>query len=101
MLRVHYKKNRLHSELFEEDRAVLLPLPATTFDGSVIKKVRTNSYAKFTLNGKHTYSTAPKYAQSMLFVRLTAHEVIVLDESYREIKRHPRLYGEKFQESMD
>ncbi|MGB4618408.1 MAG: IS21 family transposase [Dethiobacteria bacterium] len=102
MMRPHYSKERLIKELFEDDRKALLPLPAVAFDESEFRSVRTNSYAKFTLNGgKHTYSTAPKYANSELFVRLTAHEVIVLDESYREVKRHPRLYGEQEQESMD
>jgi hypothetical protein len=32
---------------------------------------------------------------------LTAHDVIVLDESYREAIRHPRLYGKENKESMD
>lgn len=51
--------------------------------------------------GKHTYSTAPRYARSSLLVKLTAYDVIVLDENHREVVRHPRLYGEKRQESMD
>jgi transposase len=102
MQRPHYKKNRLIKELFEEDRKALLPLPAVAYDGSELKKVSTNSYAKFTLeNGKHTYSTAPKYANSELFVRLTAHDVIVLDENYREVARHRRFYGQENKESMD
>jgi transposase len=102
MQRPHYKKALLIQELFFEDRKALLPLPSVPYDESEIKKVRTNSYAKFTLNdGKHTYSTAPRYANSEVFVRLTAHDVIVLDESYREAIRHPRLYGKENKESMD
>jgi len=63
--------------------------------------VCTDAYAKFSLEkGKHTYSTAPRYAKSQLMVQLTAYEVIVLDENYREILRHPRLYGPK-QELMN
>lgn len=102
MQRPHYQKQYLIKELFEEDRKYLLPLPEVEFDESELVAVRTDNYAKFTLNnGKHTYSTAPSYAKSSLFARLTAHEVIVLDENYREIKRHPRLYGEETQQSMD
>ncbi|MGI6709589.1 conserved hypothetical protein [anaerobic digester metagenome] len=64
--------------------------------------MRTNSYAKFTLNGgKHIYSTAPQFANSELLVKLTAYEAVVLDENYREITAHPRLYGEEMAESMD
>ena len=96
MVRPHYLKKRLIKDLFEDDRKALLPLPEVAFDESKIKAVRTDSYAKFTLNeGKHTYSTAPKYAKSKLAVKLTAHEVIVLDESYREVTRHPRFYCKK------
>jgi len=92
MQRPHYKKQLQIRELFAEDQKALLPLPAVTYDESVLKKVRTNSYAKFTLNdGKHTYSTAPRYANGEVFARLSAHDVIVLDENYREIIRHPRL----------
>ena len=102
MERPHYRKEQLISELFTEDQCALRPLPLTDFDESRLVKVRTDSYAKFTLNsGRHTYSTAPRYASSEVFARLNAHEVIVLDENYREIIRHPRLYGDKSQESMD
>lgn len=102
MHRPHYKKQLQIRELFAEDLNALRPLPAVTYDESELKKVRTNSYAKFTLNeGKHTYSTAPRYANGEVFVRLNAHNVIVLDENYREIIRHPRLYGKENKESMD
>lgn len=102
MRRPHYRKGHMIEVLFESDRKALLPLPTEAFDGSELKTVRTNSYAKFTLNeGKHTYSTAPRYANSKLLVRLTAYDVIILDENYREILKHSRLYGEQRQESMD
>jgi len=38
---------------------------------------------------------------SEVYTRLSAHDVIVLDENYREIIRHPRLYGDTKLESMD
>lgn len=102
MQRPHYKKQLQIRELFTEDLKALLSLPVVAYDESELRKVRTNSYAKFTLNdGKHTYSTAPRYANGEVFVRLTAHDVIVLDENYREIIRHPRLYGKENKESMD
>lgn len=102
MLRLHYKKERLLKDLFEEDRKALLSLPSTPFDESEIVTVRTDAYAKFTLGkGKHTYSTAPRYAKSHVFAKLTTHHVVVLDENYREIVRHQRLYGGDRQEAMD
>ncbi len=102
MHRPHYKKEAWISDLFKEDRKQFLPLPATKFDATRLVTVRTDSYAKFTLEeGKHTYSTAPRWTRSSLLVRLTAYDVIVLDENHREIVRHPRLYGKRRQESMD
>ena len=102
MLRPHYKKELFHRELFEEDRKAFLPLPSSRFDASTIVAARTDAYAKFTLNdGKHTYSTAPRFAKTQVLARLTAHEVIVLDENYREVVRHERLYGGNRQEQMD
>ena len=102
MDRPHYVKKDPIGHLFAEDLKNLLPLPAETFDCSELVTIKTNSSAKFTLhNGMHTYSTAPKYAGTSLFARLTAHEVIVLNNNYHEVVRHPRLYGDKPLQSMD
>lgn len=61
----------------------------------------TVGYGKFLLHkGLHEYSTAPKYANEYVLVKLTAFHVIVLDESYREIVRHDRLYGDRKQQSI-
>ncbi len=51
------------------------------------------SIACFSLhNGKHRYSTQPRYAKAVVQVKLTAGEVIVMNESFQQIIRHPRLY---------
>lgn len=102
MKREHYRKEITHAELFEEDRKALLALPTVPYEVCNYITAKTNTYAKFSLNGgKHFYSTAPKYANSRVLVKVTAHEVIPLDESQREIVRHRRLYGDYKQESMD
>ena len=81
--------------------AALLELPKTTFDTSKYITVKTNGYGKFLLNkGLHEYSSAPKFANKYVLVRLTAFHVTVLDESHREIVRHERLYGDYKQQSM-
>jgi len=101
MKRDHYIKEASIEELFKEDVKALLPLPAAPYDVCDYITVRTNTYAKFSLNaGKHIYSTAPKYANSKVLVKITAYEVIPLDENHREITRHGRLYGDWKQESM-
>lgn len=101
MRRDHYTKEASIEELFKEDVAALLPLPSIPYDVCDYITVRTNSYAKFSLNaGKHIYSTTPKYANSKALIKVTAYEVIPLDENHREIVRHSRLYGDFRQESM-
>ena len=87
--------------MFEEDKGAVLELPKVPLDVSQYILVKTNGYGRFTLNkGLHEYSTAPKYANSRILVRVTANEVVPLDESHREIVRHERLYGETKQQSM-
>lgn len=102
MNRPHYRKETIIRELFEEDLNVLKVLPSTPLDVCRYDSIKTDGYGKFTLNqGRHQYSTAPKFANGTVTVKITAHEIIVLDENTREVVRHRRLYGDGNQESMD
>ncbi len=102
MQREHYLHNSTIAKLFKEDKSALLSLPSVSYDVCQYISVHTNAYAKFSLNnGTHTYSTAPRYPSSTVLVKITAHEVIPLDDSQREIVRHRRLYGSTKQESMN
>ncbi len=100
--RPHYYKQTLISELFEADRAALMPLPSVPFDKSrIITGISTDGYGRFTLdNGKHEYSSAPKYANGTVNARLDSTFVTVLDDEYRPIVTHRRLYGDEHQSSM-
>jgi transposase len=99
--REHYRKNTTIEELHKEDRAALLELPAVPLEVSKYITVKTNDYSRFYLNnGLHEYSVSPKYANSRVLIKITANEVIPLDESHREIVRHVRLYGNYKQQSM-
>ncbi|SHJ22235.1 Transposase [Lutispora thermophila DSM 19022] len=99
--REHYRKEKNIEELFRDDVAALLELSKTGFDTSKYITVKTNGYGKFFLNnGLHEYSVSPKYANEHVLVKLTAFHVIILDENYREILRHKRLYGNHKQQSM-
>jgi hypothetical protein len=101
--RPHYYKQVKISELFKADKDALLALPSVSFDKSrIITGLKTDGYGRFTLdNGKHEYSSAPKYALSTVNVRLSSTFVTVLDNEYREIAMHQRLYGDERQSSMD
>lgn len=103
MQREHYNDDnaRFISELFEEDKARLIPLPSVPFDTSLYTTARTDKYGKFTLNaGKHRYSASPAFCESSVNLRITSSEVCVLDKDMHEIVRHKRLYGEEH-ERMD
>lgn len=101
--RDHYYKQAKISELFEADKAAFLPLPSVWFDTSkLITGLKTDGYGRFTLeNGKHEYSSAPKYALGTVNVRMDSTFVTVLDDNYREIVTHRRLYGNDHQSSME
>ena len=100
--REHYRHNETIENLFAEDLKHCHPLPEIEFDLSGKTSVTTNNWGKFYLNkGMHEYSVSPKHANVTVNLKLTSSLVIVLDENYREIVRHPRLYGDTKQQSMD
>lgn len=100
--RPHYYKQTMIADLFKADKAALKPMPSVWFDTSkIITGLKTDGYGRFTLdNGKHEYSSAPKYALGTVNVRLDSTFVTVLDDDYREIVTHRRLYGNDQQSSM-
>ncbi|OPL10247.1 MAG: integrase [Firmicutes bacterium ML8_F2] len=101
-LREHYRHNETIEALFAEDLKHCHKLPEIQFDLSGKGSVTTNNWGKFYLNkGMHEYSVSPKYVNTSVNLKLTSSLVIVLDENYREVVRHRRLYGDTKQQSMD
>ncbi|HCB93400.1 MAG TPA: IS21 family transposase [Selenomonas sp.] len=103
MEREHYDDgdSRFISELFEEDKAALLPLPSVPFDTSLYTTARTDKYGKFTLDaGRHRYSASPAFCEETVRLHITSSEVAVMDSDLHEVVRHRRLYGGEH-ESMD
>ena len=103
MEREHYddENDRFISELFQEDKDALLPLPSVAFDTSLYTAARTDKYGRFTLDaGKHRYSASPAFCEETVRLRITSCEVIVMDSGLHEVVRHRRLYGDE-QERMD
>jgi len=100
-MRTHYRMDSEIEELFASDKTELLALPKTRLDVSKYITVKTNKYGRFYLgNGLHEYSISPKYSQANVRIKITASEVIPLDDSLREIVSHQRLYGSYKQQSM-
>lgn len=101
MQREHYDKSRLISDLFQEDKTALLPLPSVRFDTAGYGSVTTDKYGRFCLdNGKHRYSASPEFCEKPIQYKLTSSEVVVMDKDLHEIVRHMRLYGDE-KERMD
>ena len=104
MAREHYKYDdgTWISDLFEEDRKALLPLPDKAFNTARYETARTNKYGQFTLNdGKHIYSASPEFCEEIVNLMITSSQVIVMDSHMTEVVRHRRLYGDHKQESMN
>ena len=100
--RDHYRKDATHNELFQKDLSSLLKLPATAFDPAKYERIKTNGYGRFYLEGGlHEYSVSPKFASSYIMVKITAADVVPLDESLRPVTAHKRLYGAFKQQSMN
>jgi transposase len=100
--REHYRHNETIEELFALDLKHCHPLPKIPFDLSGRATARTNKWGRFYLNkGMHEYSVSPKYVNTVVNLKITSSLIIVMDENYREIVRHRRLYGNTKQQCMD
>lgn len=100
--RDHYRAGVPIRELHEKDRSALLPLPQNEFDTAGYEVARADKYGIIRINdGKHEYSTSPKYAGGTVIAKLTSTTVTILDESGRPVVPHKRLYGDKKQRSMN
>jgi hypothetical protein len=100
-VREHYKKETPICELFESDRKAMLPLPRHPFESCRYEHVKTNGYGKFVLDGRHTYSSSPMYADREIIVRISAHFIEPLDEAGEAISRHNREFGNDRTDTVD
>jgi len=98
MHRKHYKKAKSIAALFEEDKKALCLLPSIPFEVYRLELVKGDNYGKVKFDNK-IYSSSPAFAGRQLWLKAGAHEVTLLDENYREIAKHDRLYGPQ-KESM-
>lgn len=99
--REHYKKGTPICDLFKADRQAMLQLPRLPFEACRYEQVKTNGYGKFTLDGRHAYSSSPMYASREITVRISAHFVEPLDEGGAVISRHPRQFGSDRTDTVD
>lgn len=97
--RPHYQKGLSIESLFRQEVKQMLPLPSKPFEVVRWKKAKASNYGKIRFDS-NIYSASPQSANSELWVKASAHEVQILDEDYKEIIKHERLYG-KNKEAMN
>ena len=98
---IHYKKGVLISELFEEDKKALLPLPRKPFDVCRYDYFKADGYGKVCIDAKHHYSTKPENNGERVLVGIRAHYIDILNPDGSLLVRHRREYGEKRTDTMD
>lgn len=99
---IHYKKERRISELFEDDRNALLPLPIKRFNVCRYETLRADGYGKICIEGKHYYSTCPEFSgKKDVLVGIRAHYVEIYDKNGNVMVRHPRAYGDRRTDAVD
>ena len=98
----HYRLGTPESELFEEDREALSPLPPAPFSCVRWETRRCSKQGVFTVGGVHRYSAGPAYARREVAVALGAFDVTVCDRETGEVvARYPREWGEAPTDSSD
>lgn len=97
--REHYRKEQTIERLFKEELKDMLPLPSKPFEIFRLLKAKASKTGKIHFE-TNVYSTAPEFAGREVWVKVTADEVAILNPDYKEIVKHPRIYG-NHQESMN
>ncbi|WP_418790354.1 IS21 family transposase [Phosphitispora sp. TUW77] len=98
MNRKHYQKPHLICALFAEDKAAMDKLPEVPFEVYRLEPVKVDKYGKVRYENK-LYSSSPEYAGKNLWLKVGAYDVEVMNQEYRTVVQHPRLYGQQ-NESM-
>lgn len=99
---IHYKKQKLISELFQEDLEACYALPSHPFDVCRYVVRKADGYGKICVDGKYWYSTRPELAKQQILIGLRANSVDILDyETGELITRHARQYGNTRTDTYD
>ena len=98
--RTHYTKKELITELFENDKSELNPLPKEAFHIIRLEKVKTDNYS-FARFENNRYSTSPEFNRCEVWREIGAENIRVLDEKYNEIVIHKRQYSQMTEPIID
>lgn len=70
----------------------MLKLPEKEFEVYKLEKAKADNYGKVKFDN-HIYSTSPEYAKKQVWIKVDASNIVILDQDYRYIQKHTRLYG--------
>lgn len=87
MERNHYNKSGTIAELFREDKKAMNALPKVPFEVYRLELAKADNYGKVKFDN-HIYSSAPNIAQTQLWVKAGAHEVVLMNQIF-EYFCHP------------
>lgn len=99
MQRKHYRKEKLISEIFLEDKNAMQKVNSVEFNVAKICSVKADKYGKIMFESNR-YSASPKFAKEGIYIEITSDTISILDKKYNEIVTHKRIY-DKNKESMD
>jgi hypothetical protein len=90
-VRIHGTTKKRPVDMFEQERKVLLPLPANPFDEAIPRPVRSSSQFRVTVDTNH-YSVPAEYASRGMVVKAYS-KVICVYYGEKLVARHLRSYG--------
>ena len=90
----HYLKGEPERQLFEEDCASMLDLPAKPFKAARIDGSKADKYGDICLEGKHRYPLGPEHALERVGMELGAFTVAFFTAEGEPIARFDRAYGD-------
>lgn len=99
--RRHYRKGTPESELFEDDRAALSPLPGAPFACVTWLTRKCDKQGSFKAGGEHRYSAGPANASREVAVAMGAFDVTVVGAGGEVVAEYPREWGEAPTDSAD
>jgi len=90
-VRVHRTTNRRPVDLLEQERPLLLPLPARPYDTRILRTVKASPLCRVVFE-TNTYSVPPQDAGKVLVLKASEGDVHLFD-GQREVARHRRAKG--------
>jgi hypothetical protein len=76
-------------------------VPRQPFEACRYEHVKTNGYGKFVLDGRHSYSSSPMYAEREILVRISASCIEPLNDAGEVISSHARAFGSDRTDTAD